>query len=209
MQSPADHMAGERIYDVRDPRRPRLVKNVQTCKGSHTHMLVPSPSDKGVVYLHMQGSCSGCPSSTATLKHGIEGLLKHYVPEVTEVRDGIAAELDQFHENELLHWPRWCEEQMRSENADFVLCVCTAEYKRRVEGRLRGRARRARRPARHRRAAQPRCRADAQAAARVRLKRRRPQTGTAVVFFKRSSTKLVLQSCTLGCMSRVSLMKRA
>ena len=40
----------------------------------------------GVVYLTLQGSCSGCPSSTATLKHGIEGLLKHYVPEVTEVR---------------------------------------------------------------------------------------------------------------------------
>lgn len=40
----------------------------------------------GVVYLAMQGACSGCPSSTATLKHGIEGLLKHYVPEVHEVR---------------------------------------------------------------------------------------------------------------------------
>jgi Fe-S cluster biogenesis protein NfuA len=40
----------------------------------------------GVVYLAMQGACSGCPSSTATLKHGIESLLKHYVPEVTEVR---------------------------------------------------------------------------------------------------------------------------
>jgi Fe-S cluster biogenesis protein NfuA len=40
----------------------------------------------GVVYLTMHGACSGCPSSTATLKHGIEGLLKHYVPEVTEVR---------------------------------------------------------------------------------------------------------------------------
>ena len=42
--------------------------------------------EKGVVYLHMQGSCSGCPSSTATLKMGIENMLKHYVPEVTEVR---------------------------------------------------------------------------------------------------------------------------
>jgi Fe-S cluster biogenesis protein NfuA len=42
--------------------------------------------DKGVVYLHMQGSCSGCPSSTATLKMGIENMLKHYVPEVVEVR---------------------------------------------------------------------------------------------------------------------------
>jgi Fe-S cluster biogenesis protein NfuA len=41
---------------------------------------------EGVVYLKMQGSCSGCPSSTATLKQGIEGLLKHYVPEVTEVQ---------------------------------------------------------------------------------------------------------------------------
>ncbi len=41
---------------------------------------------EGVVYLAMQGACSGCPSSTATLKHGIEGLLKHYVPEVLEVR---------------------------------------------------------------------------------------------------------------------------
>ena len=40
----------------------------------------------GVVYLTMHGACSGCPSSTATLKHGIEGLLKHYVPEVHEVR---------------------------------------------------------------------------------------------------------------------------
>lgn len=41
---------------------------------------------EGVVFLTMQGACSGCPSSTATLKHGIESLLKHYVPEVTEVR---------------------------------------------------------------------------------------------------------------------------
>lgn len=40
----------------------------------------------GIVHLQMQGACSGCPSSTATLKHGIEGLLKHYIPEVTEVR---------------------------------------------------------------------------------------------------------------------------
>ncbi len=42
--------------------------------------------ENGIVYLHMQGSCSGCPSSTATLKMGIENLLRHYIPEVTEVR---------------------------------------------------------------------------------------------------------------------------
>lgn len=41
---------------------------------------------EGVVFLTMQGACAGCPSSSATLKQGIEGLLKHYVPEVTEVR---------------------------------------------------------------------------------------------------------------------------
>jgi Fe-S cluster biogenesis protein NfuA len=40
----------------------------------------------GVVFLHMKGSCSGCPSSTATLRHGIQNLLRHYVPEVVEVR---------------------------------------------------------------------------------------------------------------------------
>ena len=40
----------------------------------------------GVVFLNMRGACSGCPSSTATLKHGIENLLRHFVPDVTEVR---------------------------------------------------------------------------------------------------------------------------
>ncbi len=42
--------------------------------------------EDGVVYLTMQGACSGCPSSSATLKHGIENMLRHYIPEVTEVR---------------------------------------------------------------------------------------------------------------------------
>ena len=41
---------------------------------------------RGIVFLQMQGACAGCPSSSATLKNGIEQLLKHYVPEVTEVR---------------------------------------------------------------------------------------------------------------------------
>lgn len=42
--------------------------------------------EDGIVYLRMQGACSGCPSSTATLKSGIETMLKHYIPEVVEVR---------------------------------------------------------------------------------------------------------------------------
>ncbi|MCY3879570.1 MAG: NifU family protein [Rhodobacteraceae bacterium] len=46
--------------------------------------------DRGVVYLHMQGACAGCPSSTITLKMGIENLLRHYIPEVIEVRPVVA-----------------------------------------------------------------------------------------------------------------------
>jgi hypothetical protein len=61
--NPADHMAGVRIYDVSNPRAPRLVKNVQTCKGSHTHTLIPSPTDKGVVYLYVSGSQGARPST--------------------------------------------------------------------------------------------------------------------------------------------------
>jgi Fe-S cluster biogenesis protein NfuA len=45
--------------------------------------------EDGIVYLHMQGSCAGCPSSTATLKSGIENMLKHYIPEVVEVRSSV------------------------------------------------------------------------------------------------------------------------
>ena len=46
--------------------------------------------EDGIVTLKMQGACAGCPSSTATLKMGIENMLRHYIPEVTEVK---AAEL--------------------------------------------------------------------------------------------------------------------
>jgi Fe-S cluster biogenesis protein NfuA len=42
--------------------------------------------ENGIVYLHMRGACSGCPSSTATLRNGIENLLRHFIPEVQEVR---------------------------------------------------------------------------------------------------------------------------
>lgn len=42
--------------------------------------------EDGVVYLQMRGACAGCPSSTATLKHGVENMLRHYVPDVREVR---------------------------------------------------------------------------------------------------------------------------
>ncbi len=48
--------------------------------------IVFSSFEGGVVYLHMRGACAGCPSSTATLKSGIENMLKHFIPEVEEVR---------------------------------------------------------------------------------------------------------------------------
>ena len=63
VQNPADHMAGVRIYDVSNPRAPRLVKNVQTCKGSHTHTLIPDPKDRGVVYLYVSGNQLARPDS--------------------------------------------------------------------------------------------------------------------------------------------------
>ncbi|WP_295432699.1 metallophosphoesterase [uncultured Thiodictyon sp.] len=50
--------------------------------------------------------------------------------------DGIAVELDQFHSAEMLHWPRWCEEQLRPERSDFVLMVCSAEYRRRIQNQV-------------------------------------------------------------------------
>jgi Fe-S cluster biogenesis protein NfuA len=45
--------------------------------------------DTGVVWLHMRGACSGCPSSSATLKSGVENMLRHYVPEVTRVEQSL------------------------------------------------------------------------------------------------------------------------
>ena len=63
VQSPADHMAGVRIYDVSNPATPKLIKNVQTCKGSHTHTVIPDPKDKGVVYLYVSGSQPARPAA--------------------------------------------------------------------------------------------------------------------------------------------------
>ncbi|HEV8448762.1 MAG TPA: hypothetical protein VGQ44_18150 [Gemmatimonadaceae bacterium] len=56
------HMSGVRIYDVSNPKAPKLIKNVETCKGSHTHTLVPDPKNKGIVYLYVSGSQGARPS---------------------------------------------------------------------------------------------------------------------------------------------------
>jgi hypothetical protein len=62
VENPSDHMAGVRIYDVSNPATPRLVKNVQTCKGSHTHTVVPDPKDSGVVYVYVSGNQGARPA---------------------------------------------------------------------------------------------------------------------------------------------------
>ena len=56
VQNGADRMRGVRIFDVSNPRAPKLIKNVQTCRGSHTHTIVPHPTDPNVIYLYVGGS---------------------------------------------------------------------------------------------------------------------------------------------------------
>ena len=63
VQDPKDHMTGVRIYDVSNPKAPKLVKNVQTCKGSHTNTLVPSPTDPKVVYIYVSGGQAARPAT--------------------------------------------------------------------------------------------------------------------------------------------------
>ncbi len=58
VQDGRDRMRGVRIYDVADPRAPKLIKNVQTCRGSHTHTIVPHPTDRQVIYIYVGGSAN-------------------------------------------------------------------------------------------------------------------------------------------------------
>ena len=71
---------------------PKSISSTEIRWGTHGSMVLNLEKgtfydfEDGVVFLKMQGACSGCPSSTATLKMGIENMLKHYIPEVQEVR---------------------------------------------------------------------------------------------------------------------------
>ncbi len=71
VSNPSEHMAGVRIYDVSNPRAPKLIKNVQTCKGSHTHTVIPHPRDKGIVYIYVSGS-QGAREQMAGCKNGTD-----------------------------------------------------------------------------------------------------------------------------------------
>lgn len=73
VQDPKDHMAGVRIFDVSNPKAPKLVKNVQTCKGSHTHTLVPSRKDPRTIYLYVSGGQAARPETElAGCKNGTD-----------------------------------------------------------------------------------------------------------------------------------------
>jgi LVIVD repeat-containing protein len=63
VHDPKDHMTGVRIYDVSNPSAPKLIKNVQTCKGSHTHTVIPSPTDKNIIYIYVSGQQAARPDS--------------------------------------------------------------------------------------------------------------------------------------------------
>jgi hypothetical protein len=62
-ESPTAHMRGVRIYDVSNPRAPKLVKNVETCKGSHTHTIIPHKTDKNIIYIYVSGSQAPRPEA--------------------------------------------------------------------------------------------------------------------------------------------------
>ena len=68
----------EKVDDVLDTVRPALMAD-----GGNVELVDVTD---GIIKLRLQGACAGCPSSTATLKHGIENLLRHFVPEIQEVR---------------------------------------------------------------------------------------------------------------------------
>jgi Fe-S cluster biogenesis protein NfuA len=76
--SPEDREVVDQIKELLDTR-------VRPAVASDGGDIVFRGYKEGVVLLHMQGACSGCPSSRATLKHGIENMLRHYVPEVVGV----------------------------------------------------------------------------------------------------------------------------
>ena len=80
-----NHIDDPEDADIIDQIKDLIETRVRPAVANDGGDIIYQGFDRGRVFLKMQGACAGCPSSTATLKHGIESLLKHYVPEVTEV----------------------------------------------------------------------------------------------------------------------------
>ena len=87
----ADEGNGEEFFDAADAETVATIKDlietrVRPAVANDGGDITFKGFKNGIVFLNMKGACSGCPSSTATLQHGIQNLLRHFVPEVTEVR---------------------------------------------------------------------------------------------------------------------------
>src|SRR5215831_19234767 len=86
--------SAEDVHEHYDPADEDTVKTIKELLDTRVRPAVANDGGDivfhgfkdGVVFLHMRGACSGCPSSTATLRHGIENLLRHFCPDVQEVR---------------------------------------------------------------------------------------------------------------------------
>ncbi len=87
----AEEGDGEEFFDAADAETVATIKDlietrVRPAVANDGGDITFKGFKDGIVFLNMKGACSGCPSSTATLRHGIQNLLRHFVPEVTEVR---------------------------------------------------------------------------------------------------------------------------
>ena len=87
----AEQSDGEEFFDAADAETVATIKElietrVRPAVANDGGDITFRGFKDGVVYLNMKGACSGCPSSTATLRHGIQNLLKHFIPDITEVR---------------------------------------------------------------------------------------------------------------------------
>ena len=89
--APSANADGDEFFDAKDADTVATIKDlietrVRPAVASDGGDITFKGYKEGVVFLQMKGACSGCPSSTATLQHGIQNLLKHFVPEVVEIR---------------------------------------------------------------------------------------------------------------------------
>lgn len=90
---PAGHDSSDTDDDISKEIKELLNSRIRPAVAMDGGDIVFDRFEDGVVYLHMQGSCSGCPSSTVTLKSGIENMLRYYIPEVKEVRSSDASHI--------------------------------------------------------------------------------------------------------------------
>ena len=126
----ADRMRGVRIFDVSDPRNPRLVKNVQTCRGSHTHTLVPHPTDSRIVYIYVGGSSSVRDSTEVPELQCSEGTVAEN-PNTAQYRvDIIRVPLDDVEQAAVVGHARIFEDLPRSPGRAGVAAEDTATDRR-------------------------------------------------------------------------------